>query len=118
LDLASMGVPESSFGSGNGIFNYQFFDSHDGLRYIRYSASILGTKLIADADAYLIPLGAETFMKKVYAPAQTRQWVNTVAQSAYGWSKEDDRNGVTLWTEKNVLPITVNPQLIRALTTT
>lgn len=117
LDLASMGVPESSFGSGSGLFNYQFFDSHDGLRYIRYSASITGTKLIADADAYMIPVGAETFMKKVYAPAQTRQYVNTVAQSAYGWSKEDDRNGVTLWTEKNVLPITVNPQLIRALTT-
>ncbi len=118
LDLASMGVPESSFGSGNGLFNYQYFDSHDGLRYIRYSASITGTKLIADADAYLIPVGAETFMKQVYAPAQTRQYVNTTAQSAYGWSKEDDRNGVTLWTEKNVLPITVNPQLIRALTTT
>jgi hypothetical protein len=118
LDLATMGVPESSFGSGSGRFNYQFFDSHDGLRYIRYSASIAGSKLIADANAYMIPIGAETFMKKVYAPAQTRQYVNTVAQSAYGWSKEDDRNGVTLWTEKNVLPITVNPQLIRALTTT
>ena len=115
LDLASMGVPESSFGSGR--FNYQFFDSHDGLRYIRYSASITGSKLIADADAYLVPIGAETFMKKVYAPAQTRQYVNTVAQSRYGWTKEDDRNGVTLWTEMNVLPITVNPQLIKALTT-
>lgn len=118
LDLGSMGVPESSFGSGDGRFNYQFFDSHDGLRYIRYSASITGAKLIADADAYMIPVGAENFMKKAYAPAQTRQYVNTTAQSAYGWSTEDDRNGVTLMTEKNVLPITVNPQLIRALTTT
>jgi len=117
LDLATMGVPESSFGSGSGLYNYQYFDSHDGLRYIRYSASITGTKLIADNDAYLIPVGAETFIKKVYAPAQTRQYVNTTAQSAYGWSKEDDRNGVTLWTEKNVLPINVSPQLIRALTT-
>lgn len=116
LDLASMGVPEENFGSGT--FNYQYFDSHDGLRYIRYSASILGTKLIADADAYMIPVGAETFMKQVYAPAQTRQYVNSTAQSAYGWSKEDDRNGVTLWTEKNVLPMMVNPQLVRHLTTT
>lgn len=117
LDLASMGVPESSFGSGSGRFNYQYFDSHDGLRYIRYSASIAGTKLIADADAYMIPVGAETFMKQVFAPAQTRQYVNTTAQTAYGWSKEDDRNGVTLWTEKNVLPMMVNPQLVRHLTT-
>ena len=117
LDLGSMGVPEENFGSGDGMFNYQYFDSHDGIRYIRYSASILGTKLIADADAYLVPIGAETFMKRVYAPAQTRQYVNTVAQSAYGWSTEDDRNGVTMWQEKNVLPILVNPQLVRHLTT-
>ena len=117
LDLATMGVPESSFGSGSGKFNYQWFDSHDGLRYIRYSASITGTKLIADADAYMVPVGAESLMKQVYSPAQTRQYVNTTAQTAYGWSKEDDRNGVTMWTEKNVLPVLVNPQLIRHLTT-
>lgn len=117
LDLASMAVPESNMGSAGGRFPFQFFDSHDGLRYIRYSSSILGTKLIPDDMAYMVPIGAETFMKMVYAPAQTRQYVNTVAQSTYGWSVEDERNGVTLWTERNVLPITVNPQLIRRLTT-
>lgn len=118
LDLASMGVPESNFGSGSGRYNYQYFDSHDGLRYIRYSASIAGTKLIADNDAYMIPVGAEGFIKTFYAPAQTRQYVNTTAQAMYGWSKEDDRNGVTMWTEKNMLPVLVQPELIRALTTT
>lgn len=115
LDLASMGVPEQNFGGSS--FNYQYFDSHDGLRYIRYAASIAGSKLIADSDAYLVPVGAETFMKFVYAPAQTKQYVNTQAQSAYAWSVEDDRNGVSVWMEKNVLPTLVHPQLIRRLTT-
>lgn len=116
LDLASMDVPISNFGSGNGKFQYQWFDSHDGLRYVRYSANILGTKMIGDNDAYLIPVGAENFMKKFYAPAQTRTYVNTTAQTRYAWSKESERNGVTMMQESNVLPINVNPQLIRALT--
>ena len=115
LDLASMAVPTSNFGSASGQFNYQWFDSIDGIRYIRYEASIQGTPLIPAGKAYLIPVGAETFIKQVYAPAQTRQYVNTTAQAMYGWSKEDDRNGVTMWTETNVLPVTVNPQLIREL---
>lgn len=116
LDLQTMGVPVSNFGSGNGKFNYQWFDSFDGLRYIRYSASILGAKMIGDDHAYLIPTGAETFLKRAYAPAQTRTYVNTTAQKRYAWSREHERNGVTMNQESNVLPINVNPQLIRALT--
>lgn len=116
LDLQSMAVPISNFGSGNGLFQYQWFDSFDGLRYIRYSASILGTKLIGDNDAYMIPVGAETFMKKAFAPAQTRTYVNTVAQKRYAWTRESERTGVTMHQETNVLPMLVHPQLIRALT--
>jgi hypothetical protein len=115
LDLQTMDVPTSNFGSGNGRFQYQWFDSFDGLRYIRYSASILGTKMIADNDAYMIPIGAETFLKRAYAPAQTRTYVNTTAQKRYAWSREHERNGFTMSQESNCLPINVNPQLIRAL---
>ena len=117
LDLASMGVPEDAFGSGSGRFNYQFFTSAiDGLTYVKYAASIQGSKLIADTAAYMIPVGAESFLRMVYAPARTKQYVNTVAQSRYGWSDEDDRNGVTLWTESNVLPFNAYPELVRHLT--
>lgn len=116
LDLQTMSVPTSNFGSGNGLFQYQWFDSMDGLRYIRYSASILGSKMIGDNDAYLIPTGAETFMKRAYAPAQTRAYVNETAQKKYAWSREHERNGVTMNQESNVLMMNVHPQLIRALT--
>ena len=116
LDLQTMSVPTSNFGSGNGLFQYQWFDSFDGLRYIRYSASILGTKMIADDDAYLIPTGAETFMKRAYAPAQTTTYVNTTAQKRYAWAKESERNGQTMNQESNCLFMNVQPTLIRALT--
>jgi hypothetical protein len=113
LDMQSMGVPTSSFGSGR--FNYQWFDSFDGIRYIRYSANILGAKLIADEDAYLVPIGAEKFMKMAYAPAQTREYVNTSALTRYAEMETHNRRGVTVSTESNVLPLSVNPQLIRQL---
>jgi len=114
LDMQSMGVPAGGFGSGQ--FNYQWFDSpRDGIRYIRYAASYDGAKMIGDDDAYMVPIGAENFLRTAYAPAQTRTYVNTVAQSAYAWSKVDDRQGTTVASEKNVLGIAVNPQLIRRL---
>ncbi len=116
LDLQSMGVPTSNFGSGNGRFQYQWFDSFDGLRYIRYSASIVGTKMIADDDAYLIPTGAETFLKRAYAPAQTTTFVNTPALKRYAWAKENERNGQSMAQESNCLFMNAHPQLIRALT--
>jgi hypothetical protein len=84
--------------------------------YIHYGANIQGTKLIADDNAYMVPIGAENFMKKIYAPAQTRTYANTSAQSLYAWVEEKERTGVTMYQESNFLPLNVNPQLIRHLT--
>ena len=108
-----MGVPADSFGAG--VFKYQNFESIDGIHYIKYAASIEGSKLIGDNDAYLIPVGTD-MMRKVLAPAQTRTYANSVAQELYGWSKEDERIGVTLAQESNVLFTLPRPRLIRALT--
>ena len=116
LDLASMEVPRSNFGSGNGKFAYQFFDSHDGFRYIRYSATILGTVLIGDEDAYAVPMGSEALFKKVYAPAQDRENVNTSAQKSYSWTKTSNRSGVYVAQESNNLMMNINPALIIHLT--
>ena len=115
LDLASMEVPRSNFGSGNGKFAYQYFDSHDGFRYIRYSASILGTKLIADESAFIVPMGSEVLFKLVYAPAQDRDNVNTSAQSMYSWTTTKPRTGVHVAQESNHLLLNINPALIRPL---
>lgn len=116
LDLASMEVPRSNFGSGNGKFAYQFFDSHDGFRYIRYSATILGTAMIGVEDAYVVPLGSEVLFKKAYAPAQDRENVNTSAQSTYSWTRTSNRTGVYVAQESNNLIMNINPALIIPLT--
>lgn len=118
LDLATMEVPRSNFGSGNGQFAYQYFDSHDGFRYIRYSASILGSKMIGDSDAYVVPMGSDVLFKRVYAPAQDRDNVNTMARQKYAWTTTKARTGVHVAEESNVLFMNVTPQLIIPLTTT
>ena len=112
-DLATMPIGEITAAG----FNYAFFDSGDGLRYINYGSEVIaGSKLIGDSDAYMIPIGAKNFMSIGLAPAQTRQYVNTPGLEMYGWSKADDRQGVSLFTESNRLYSNKNPRLIRALT--
>jgi len=115
LDLASMEVPRENFGSGNGKFAYQYFDSHDGFRYIRYSASILGSVMIPTESAFVVPVGAENLFKRVYAPAQDRENVNTMAQDKYAWTSVKNRTGIHVAQESNVLYMNVNPALIRPL---
>lgn len=115
IDLASMAIPEVS----DGEFMYDNFLSHDGIWYVNYGAEIIeGTKLIADDDAYLIPMGAKELIQFAYAPAQTRQYANTQALQLYTWSNVDDRQGVSVFQESNKLFANKNPKAIRHLTTT
>lgn len=118
LDLATMEVPRSNFGSGSGQFGYQWFDSHDGFRYIRYSASINGANMIGDNDAYAVPVGSDKMFKRVYAPAQDRENVNSMAQRSYAWTRTTSRTGVHVAQESNVLYANINPALIIPLTFT
>ena len=112
-DLATMPIGELSEGG----FNYAYFDSGDGLRYINYGSEIIaGQKLIGDDDAYMIPVGASNLMSIGVAPAQTRQYVNTPGLNMYGWSKADDRQGVSMFTESNRLYSYKNPRAVIHLT--
>ena len=115
VDLVSQAVP--TVDSGN--FLYDMFESHDGITYINYGSEIIaGTKLVGDDDAYLIPMGASNLIAVAYAPAQTRQYVNTQALQSYAWSTVDDRQGVTVFQEANKLFCSKNPRAIVHLTST
>lgn len=120
LDLASMEIPKENLGgTSGGIFRYQnFFSERMGVWVIRYPASILGTKLIADDAAYMLPLGSSELFRRVYAPAQTEQYVNTTALPMYAEFEEHNRRGKTMATEKNVLFMSLAPKLIRTFTST
>ncbi len=115
LDLASQPINEDSFGAGT--YNYAYFDSMDGIRYINYGSTIIdGSKLIGDDDAYLVPVGAKNMLKFAYAPSNTRTYANTEAQSLYAWTMTDEFNGVTTFYESNKLFSSVNPRLVATLT--
>ena len=108
IDLAQEGLPMMADGS---FQNIRTFEGSDGIVYIKYSASILGTKLIADDDAYLIPVGMENAFVIEYAPASTLDTINKEAQPMYMWSHEDRRQA-SFEFESNRLYMSRIPQAI------
>ena len=118
IDLASMEVDTSDWGSST--FRYDWFKQQQtGLILINYGAEIIsGTKLIADTAAYMLPVGVSNFMGRAYSPAQTRSFVNTEALKRYSWVKEDEFQGVTMFQEENKLFYNKKPDLIRWLANT
>lgn len=113
-DLASEPILSSSFGSGT--FNYQYFQASDGILYINYGATILaGSKMVADDEAHLIPVGTSRLFSAAYAPSQTRTYANTQGQAMYAWSNFDDFAGVTTMYESNKLIMPRNPRLFITL---
>ena len=113
VDLASNLMPELNMGG----FKYATFDSFDGLTYINYGSEIIsGQKLLPTAGtAFMVPVGATNLFTVGLAPAQTRSYVNTSALGMYAWSNVHERNGVTVFTERNALHTLMNPRVIRYL---
>jgi len=114
VDLVSQAVPTIDHKG----YRYSNFESPtSGVTYINYSANIVaGTKLIADNDAYLIPImSGAPLVEKVYAPAKVRGHVNKPAQEMYSWFAVDDFEGVSAWYERNMLTVLTRPDLIRKL---
>lgn len=118
IDLASMEVDTSDWGSST--FRYDWFKGdQDGLIYINYGAEIIsGTKLVADTDAYMVPVGVSNFMGIAYAPAQTRTYVNTEALKRYTWTNTNEFQGINMFMEENKLFFNKKPDLIRNLKNT
>jgi len=113
-DFASQEVTSDTIGTQT--FEVDNFVSElCGLHFFDHTMDIGGVSIGAD-DAYMIPVGAEQFIRKAYAPAMTREYANTEALSAYSWVNIDDRNGITRWEESNFLMSLVNPRLIRKMT--
>lgn len=117
LDLASMPIPRMP-GSAT-VFPYaNFTGSFDGITYINYGAAIVGgTKLVSDADAYLIAGGVNDWLERAYAPCKTMTYVNTVAQEMYGGTNTDERQGITTYWESNNILVNRRPKFVTHLTT-
>lgn len=93
--------------------NIRFLDGSDGVRYIKYSASILtGEKLIADDKAYLVPTGVSDLFYVGLAPTDNDPELCTQeGRTMYMWS-EQNRQGYHFEVESNRLYGCKLPQLI------
>lgn len=113
-DFASQEVTSDAY-PGTETFKIDNFESENcGVTFIEYTIDIGGVSIGAN-DAYLIPVRANDFILKGYAPAVTRTYANTTALPAYAWSNIDDRNGITRWEESNYLMAMTNPRLLRKM---
>ena len=86
----------------------------DNVLYIEYAGRIGGTQIIPAGEAYMLPLGVDLF-SEVYAPAQTKTYINTVAEREYLWRVDNEFDGTRLFSESNVGLFLQNPLLIQKL---
>ena len=110
VDLAQEGTPVLSDGE---FSNVRFLDGMSGVRYIKYSASILGGgPMIGADDMYLVPLGVEDMFYMAFAPTDNDPDLCTQeARTLYMWS-EKNRAGYHFEVESNRLFGMKLPQLI------
>lgn len=88
---------------------YRQYMGADDILYVQYTASVGGSPLIADEEAYLIPADTTGIIKRAFAPAETMQYVDTIAQREYAWRMDDEFTGVKLFMESNSGLFLVNP---------
>lgn len=88
---------------------YRMYMGADDVLYVQYTATVGGTPLIADAEAYMIPANTSGIIRRAFAPAETMQYVDTIAQREYAWRMDDEFSGTKLFMESNSGIFLVNP---------
>lgn len=88
---------------------YRMYMGADDVLYVQYTASVGGVPLIADNEAFMIPTDTTGIIRRAFAPAETMQYVDTIAQREYAWRMDDEFTGVKLFMESNSGLFLVNP---------
>jgi hypothetical protein len=81
--------------------------THDGVTYIEET----DVTLVARDKAYFIPLGVDNMFKLDYAPANTIEDANEIAEEAYLWV-EEGRRKIKVESETSVLASCTRPEII------
>ena len=88
---------------------YRMYRGSDDILYIQYDAKIGGTALIPDNEAYIMPANTVGIFARRFAPAETMQYVNTIALPEYLWRADNEFNGTHLMMESNFGDYLINP---------
>ena len=95
--------------------DYRVFVGPDNITYINYDGQIstsTNDPLIAADEAYFFPQGNVDMMRKVFAPAETMQYVNTRAQEKYAWRYDSEFEGINIFMESNCGYYLINPSVL------
>lgn len=101
VERSNMGQNPLAERLGNFSQMYRTYVGSDDIMYVQYTANIGGSQLIGDNDCYIFPVGPQGIITRAFAPAETMQYVNTVAQREYSWRYDDEFLGTKLFMESN-----------------
>lgn len=88
---------------------YRKYMGSDDILYVEYTARVGGTPLVPDDECYIMPVDAAGIFVEAFAPAETVQYVNTIAEREYAWRYDDEFSGTKLFFESNFGIYLVNP---------
>jgi hypothetical protein len=91
---------------------YRMYVGADDIVYIQYDAKIGGVDLINTNEAYIMPAGVEGMFARRFAPAETMQYVNTIALPEYAWRSDNEFNGTHIMYESNFGDYLLSPLTI------
>jgi len=117
LDLTAYGVSRSNFeGQSLSFMRRHFTSALTGVTYVRVPDSVTGTPFLPTDNGIMIPVGATNMFARIYSTILHKDYYDMVAMPKYGFMKEHDREGVTLYEEQNVLYMNKYPELIQHFT--
>ncbi|MCF7728662.1 major capsid protein [Sulfitobacter sp. M22] len=83
----------------------------DDVKAVRYRGTVGGVPLIADDEAYLVPI-ADLYCTR-FAPGDFVETANTMGLPMYGKARELDYNkGIGIWTESNPISFIKKPSAV------
>ena len=97
---------------GSGLYRRFVFG---GVEFIEYRGSYNGTPLITAGEAFMLPVGTDSFTS-YFGPAFRFSHVNTLGEEAYVWTFRDPKDiEIQIQSESNFLNLVKRPQVVARL---
>lgn len=86
---------------------------YGGVTWVKYRGSVGGVPMIANNEAYIVPLGVPGLLIGRFGPAPYNETVNTKGLPMYAKAKENEQGtGWKVWMQSNPIHINTRPRAI------